>query len=301
LNIGRHTTIERHPTMIAAWLNGPDWLRAAVVLMLCGSLFFSDVHTAVDLNEAQLYPGALLLLYRPRDKRLPWLVAGAAIALAIVGYLMAPSADIWDGVTNRAFSILMILVTAYGLGRLAQNEQRLLLAAMVDPLTGVLNRRRFTELSKIEEGRSRRHGLPFAVLMIDIDHFKRINDGFGHPVGDQAIRALAETCARSLRPHDLLARFGGEEFVLTLPQTDLEGAAVVAERVRQAVEQLALPSEAGTVRFTISIGIATYRSGRLLEEIIESADQALYRAKEAGRNRVELAIPGQWRPHGALG
>ncbi|MEJ0070996.1 MAG: GGDEF domain-containing protein [Pseudomonadota bacterium] len=128
--------------------------------------------------------------------------------------------------------------------------------------------------------------------MVDIEHFKRINDGFGHPVGDRAIKAVAETLRQIAARPRLLARFGGEEFVLTLPQTDIEAAAIVAERMRLAIERLELDSEAGPVRFTVSIGIATYRSGVPLDAVIESADQALYRAKQGGRNRVELAISG---------
>jgi diguanylate cyclase (GGDEF)-like protein len=160
--------------------------------------------------------------------------------------------------------------------------------SITDPLTGLLNRRRFTELANREVTRSRRHRLVFSVLMLDIDHFKRINDTYGHPVGDLAIKAVAEVCTQALRPHDLLARYGGEEFVLTLPQTESEGAHTVAERIRAKTETLTVPSEHGPVRFTVSIGISTYQSGQPLECVVARADEALYEAKQSGRNRVVI-------------
>jgi diguanylate cyclase (GGDEF)-like protein len=254
----------------------------------------------VEMNESQLYPAALLLLYRAQDRRLVWGAAGFAIVLTVLGYALDPPLNVWDGVTNRTFSILVIVISTIGLVELAKHERRLLIETMTDPLTGVLNRRRFTELSLLEAGRARRHGFPFAVLMLDIDHFKRVNDRYGHPVGDQVIKALADLCSRSLRTHDLVARFGGEEFVLTLPQTDLEGAAIVAERLRRGAEQLEIATELGPLRFTISVGISISRSAAPFDQVVETADQALYRAKQGGRNRVELEERGTWRPRGAL-
>src|SRR5262249_27270631 len=118
--------------------------------------------------------------------------------------------------------------------------------------------------------------------------FKKINDTYGHPVGDLAIKALADVCSKALRPHDILARFGGEEFVLTLPHTPAEGARVVAERIRETVEKVEVPSDKGTVRFTVSIGVSTYASGEAFDQIVERADKALYVSKQGGRNRVTV-------------
>ncbi|MEJ0068861.1 MAG: GGDEF domain-containing protein [Pseudomonadota bacterium] len=170
--------------------------------------------------------------------------------------------------------------------KLAAYERQLFLESVTDPLTGLLNRRQFMTLSTREAHRSRRHGLLFSVLMLDIDHFKRINDTYGHPIGDEAIKALADICNKALRPHDLLARYGGEEFVLTLPQTNTDGAHVVAERIRGMVEAFALETEQGTVRFTVSIGVSSYKNGKPFEQIVSRADQALYKAKQSGRNCV---------------
>jgi diguanylate cyclase (GGDEF)-like protein len=272
--------------MVEAWLRLPEWLRVGFACLVCVGLFTSDLFSATEMNEAQLYPIAMLPLYRIRTRYLLWIICSLAAVLTVVGYLIAPSPDIWNGMTNRVVSLLVIGVTVFGMGRLAAYEERLLIESMTDPLTGLLNRRYFNEQTQKEVARSRRHGLRFSVLMIDIDHFKRINDTHGHPVGDLAIKTLADICNRALRPQDILARYGGEEFVLTLPHTDPEGAVVVAERIRQTVEQTELAAEAGPVRFTVSIGISTYTKDAPLEQIVGRADEALYQAKQTGRNRV---------------
>ncbi|MBV8165205.1 MAG: GGDEF domain-containing protein, partial [Alphaproteobacteria bacterium] len=103
------------------------------------------------------------------------------------------------------------------------------------------------------------------------------------------IKALAQVCSNALRPHDILARYGGEEFVLTLPHTSADGARTVAERIREQVQKLEVPSEQGAVRFTVSIGISTYASGEAFDQIVERADKALYTSKQGGRNRVTVA------------
>jgi diguanylate cyclase (GGDEF)-like protein len=163
--------------------------------------------------------------------------------------------------------------------------------ALIDPLTGVFNRRSFFEFSEKEAARARRGGSMLAVLMADIDHFKRINDNHGHPAGDAVIKELAEVCGRTLRPSDILARYGGEEFVVSLPDTDEQQALIVAERLRAAVEAAAVISEKGPIQFTVSIGVAGCPGHSSLHEAIARADQALYRAKRGGRKRVEIGPP----------
>jgi diguanylate cyclase (GGDEF)-like protein len=132
--------------------------------------------------------------------------------------------------------------------------------------------------------------------MVDIDHFKRVNDTHGHPAGDTVIKELADVATRTLRPSDILARYGGEEFVVSLPDTDQEQALVVAERLRKAVEATAVVSEAGAIRFTVSIGVAICTHRTPLKDAIERADKALFAAKRNGRNRVEVSqsvvLPG---------
>jgi diguanylate cyclase (GGDEF)-like protein len=238
------------------------------------------------MNESQLYPIALLPLYRIRPRYLLWIIGGLTAVLTVGGYLIAPPADVWDGVTNRVFSLLVIAVTVVGMSKMADYEHKMFINSVTDPLTGLLNRRYFNELSEKETTRARRHRLSFAVLMLDIDHFKRINDTFGHPVGDLVIKTLAQVCNKALRPNDILARYGGEEFILTLPHTDEEGARVVAERIRQATQEIELAAPNDQVRFTVSIGISIYTEDLPFERLVGRADEALYKAKEGGRNRV---------------
>lgn len=174
-----------------------------------------------------------------------------------------------------------------------QLEQRLSKLASTDPLTGLLNRRAFLRRLDEECARSQRYGNPMVLAMIDIDHFKHVNDSFGHLAGDHAIRHVVDTVAGGLRVPDVLARWGGEEFALILPETDGKAASTTAERLRQSVEDAPLVDEpvlVDDIRLTVSIGLADFRVGRdAIEDLIGRADRALYAAKEAGRNRVMLA------------
>jgi diguanylate cyclase (GGDEF)-like protein len=165
-------------------------------------------------------------------------------------------------------------------------------ASQRDKLTGLYNRARFDEYLNEQFAMAQRTGKPLSVIMVDVDHFKQVNDTHGHPAGDRILVAVSGSLGGRLRPRDLVARYGGEEFVLILPETDAAGAKVVAERTRQKVEGLA--TEAGVaapVRVTISLGCATvgpapYGNAR---ELLGAADRALYAAKRGGRNRVEVA------------
>ena len=171
--------------------------------------------------------------------------------------------------------------------RLYQEIQQL---AVTDELTRLYNRRGVLELGQREFNRSVRYSHPLSALMIDIDHFKRINDTFGHPIGDQVLFALAERCRQSLRREDILARFGGEEFLVLLPETDLPSALGGAERLRNVVTQDPTNTRTGEGQLAISIGVATRREGmQNLMDLIGRADEALYAAKQAGRDQVMVA------------
>src|SRR5581483_9376835 len=126
--------------MISAWMKVPEWARAAIAILLCAALFTSDLVTSVEMNESQLYPVVMVTLYRIRARPIVWLVGGLAACLTVAGYLLAPPADVWDGVTNRAFSLAVIVLTIVGMTKLTQHEHRLLMESMTDPLTGLLNR-----------------------------------------------------------------------------------------------------------------------------------------------------------------
>ena len=176
--------------------------------------------------------------------------------------------------------------------RIARHTRDLLRLASIDPLTGALNRRSFADRAGAELSRARRYGRPTALLMIDADRFKAVNDRYGHAGGDAVLKAFVATAGGCLRPSDLLGRLGGEEFAVLLAETGMTGAAVAAERIRAAVAGLEVDSEAGAIRFTVSLGVAALGDGAdALKDAMDRADTALYAAKAAGRDRVALGAP----------
>jgi len=168
--------------------------------------------------------------------------------------------------------------------RLYREIQRL---AITDELTGLYNRRGIMELGEREFERAARHNRPLSVVLMDIDHFKNVNDSHGHAAGDQVLRVLGEECRRHVRGTDLVGRFGGEELLLLLPETKIKAAYEAAERLRRLIEEMEVQSEQSSIKITISLGVAE-RKGNMeeLAELIRQADEALYAAKEGGRNRV---------------
>ncbi|MEO6853003.1 MAG: diguanylate cyclase [Rhodoferax sp.] len=167
-------------------------------------------------------------------------------------------------------------------------ELELARMAHTDVLTGLNNRRHFMQLSETELSRTSRHGGALSLLMLDIDHFKRINDTHGHQVGDAVIQMVAAVCRKQLRDLDVIGRLGGEEFAVTMPNADQAQAMAIAERLRQAIEAASVPLAQGLpVRFTVSIGVTLLSNGLTnLDTLLDQADQALYRAKNKGRNQV---------------
>ena len=172
------------------------------------------------------------------------------------------------------------------IARRKELEDELRQLANTDALTGAANRRHFLEICDKELQRARRYGRPMALLMMDIDHFKRINDSHGHAFGDEVLKRLVETCQADLRGHDVLGRLGGEEFAVVMPECTLEAAESVAERLRRTLAAVAVPTAGGSVDFTVSIGVVDWAPERSLEATLERADKAMYAAKSAGRNRV---------------
>lgn len=163
----------------------------------------------------------------------------------------------------------------------------LALAATTDGLTGLKNHRAFHEALTSAVKMAERFGQPLALIMLDVDHFKRFNDTFGHPAGDELLKQVAEVLKRSARAYDVPARYGGEEFALLLPNTGLEEALRVAERLRQQISAIINPY----APITASLGVAAYRHGSSPATLLYEADVALYQAKQGGRNRVEVYRP----------
>ena len=172
----------------------------------------------------------------------------------------------------------------------AIDNARLYNMAFYDALTKVFMRRYFEAWLKQEFARVKRYRTDLSVIMFDIDHFKKINDTYGHQAGDYVLRELSETVKSSIREADIFARYGGEEFVVCLPETTLEKAKVSAERIRQAVEKKSFVFEGKKIPVTVSLGLASFRQTpeETEEQFMKDADQALYASKEGGRNRVSV-------------
>ncbi|PXW96606.1 diguanylate cyclase (GGDEF)-like protein [Sphaerotilus hippei] len=198
---------------------------------------------------------------------------------------------------------MLCLVTA-----LERTRRQVELLSITDPLTALHNRRHFMEAARRQLMRARRHDQPLSLMLIDVDHFKQVNDRHGHQAGDRVLVEVARRCRDTLRAGDLIARFGGEEFIVLLPSTPQAAAAALAEHLRRAVARapLALPDEARppSLHLTVSIGlVAQATPHQTLDTLIRRADEALYAAKRAGRDRVHVAAPDGpadgMRPHRA--
>jgi diguanylate cyclase (GGDEF)-like protein len=170
--------------------------------------------------------------------------------------------------------------------------ERLKSQSATDFLTGLANRRAFFDMAERELAGARRHGVPVVVMVLDLDHFKRLNDEHGHDAGDRALRAVADAVREQLRQDDLAARYGGEEFALLLRHCEPADGLRFSERLRAAIAQATVPLPAGgTARVTASVGVAASSDhGHDLEALVARADEAMYQAKHAGRNRVALAV-----------
>ncbi|MFP4615337.1 MAG: diguanylate cyclase [Thiohalorhabdus sp.] len=186
---------------------------------------------------------------------------------------------------------LWLLVLLSGIALWAQSAQLHMLLGLYrqatrDPLTGLFNRRALFRQGEAELARARRHGSPVSLLLLDIDRFKRINDHWGHRVGDAVLHHLGSILERESRAEDLLGRYGGEEFVVLAMGADTEGATALAERIRRAVVESPAPTSEGDLPYSVSIGVGTGWAEEPLEDLLHRADEALLQAKEAGRDRV---------------
>ncbi len=175
---------------------------------------------------------------------------------------------------------------------LAETNARLEQIAITDQLTGAYNRRYIMREIEQELAIAIRHGLPLSIIMIDIDHFKNVNDNHGHQVGDEVLKEIVQVLSASIRTSDLLGRYGGEEFIVIAPLTGLQEALVLAERLRETVNKWPFETTYGFLKLTISLGVVTFDgkddafSGSLLDDLLVMADSEMYKAKAMGRNRV---------------
>jgi diguanylate cyclase len=226
-------------------------------------------------------------------------VALADFAAELAGRdALAPLASLAEAVRSATEAMHLRLLAleariARGAAETEELHERLVEAkreAGTDPLTGAANRRRLEEVLAAEA--TREDGAPFSLLVLDIDRFKGFNDQYGHQVGDQALRLMARLLIEMVKGGDLVARFGGEEFAVVLPETGLAHALALAEKIRArlATQRVRLRRDGRTLEaITISVGVAEYRPGERLEDLVARTDEALYRAKRGGRDRVEAA------------
>jgi diguanylate cyclase (GGDEF)-like protein len=200
---------------------------------------------------------------------------------------------VWGkGITASDLPILSIFAKQIGnsleRARLFEEVQSL---ALTDPLTGLQNRRSVFELGRIEFSRTRRMQRSFSCMMLDIDHFKKVNDTYGHQAGDQILQGFAGRCLKAVREGDMVGRYGGEEIVILLPETDRDLAVRVAERLGASVAEKPVQTTQGEITVTVSIGVAAQDENTPhFEALIARADQALYIAKHKGRNRVAVSV-----------
>jgi len=190
-------------------------------------------------------------------------------------------------VANQLEVVALQVGESIGRARLFEQTERL---ATTDGLTGLLNHRTFQERADAQLRQAERYGKRLAMLLCDIDHFKTVNDTYGHPMGDVVLKGVAATIAREARTTDIVARYGGEEFSVVMPETDAVGAMVIAERIRERIGKLVFETEQGPLRVTMSLGVATFPDDAAKKaELIERADACLYHAKRHGRNQCVAA------------
>ncbi len=300
------------------WLAIPAWLiwrtgshRRATLLALA-ALLLAQLHDIAILRMLDgrlagavmnfvFYPMIVVMLGQGFSLFVNW----AALALVALNPLLLAAAGWLAGFPGQLYGLLIwptsLFVACISMAFAIGYHHRYLLeraledASNTDPLTGVANRRHFQRLLQQEISRFLRLAQPCTLLMLDIDHFKRINDNFGHPTGDRAIKALADACTQNSRAVDVVARLGGEEFAILMPAADTAGAFHLSERIRTHLAAMDFASDEGQeIRWTVSMGIASLGPGgpqesvaaMLAEHLVSRADAALYEAKNAGRNCV---------------
>src|SRR6476659_8189539 len=290
----------RNPNLPGLFLGAIAWIAAAMTLAREAAAMRLTIGAGIVAVYAALTAGELWS-ERRRTMQARWpaiavpVAHGFALMLPILlGNLLHPNAGMFSGsIWVTIFSVeLMLYASGTVLVIFILVSERTVTvhktAASMDPLTGMFNRRGFAEATSRVIEREAGAGRPVTVLIFDLDHFKTINDRFGHPAGDEILKLFSVVITASLRISDLSGRIGGEEFAALLP-CPLEEGVIVAERVREAFQGSGITSEDGAVDTTVSIGVAGGPAGTELEVLLAAADTALYQAKRSGRNRVEAA------------
>ncbi len=286
------------------WRREGDWPRPASIMLALvlvsvgwGMLLLHYaaaspyVHYISQALSISLPVAALLAVAGPRDLiwiyLLPLLMVGALFFWLATPVLEAARYVVYP---LLAMVVGVIIATLLYYERLKTVQARAALekTAMTDPLTGLFNRRAMDGVLRSEHARARRHGDTYAVVMADLDRFKRVNDTWGHDVGDEVLVELSRRLVEAVRSEDMVARWGGEEFLLLLQGASAGAAVPVAEKIRVAVAARPFKTSAGDIAITISLGVAVSDDEPAFEPVITRADEALYEAKQTGRNKVVL-------------
>ena len=263
-------------------------------MLLVGAVAGLDYAIGTVVSVDLLYVVAVLAVGWVGCRRHAVAVAVLAATASLAAHLATAGGEpplpiVWHALTDMAVLILLAVLLD-SLYRAVDRQRQL---AEVDSLTGALNRRAFEIAAERERRRASRQGTPLSLAYLDVDHFKRANDRLGHHAGDRLLEAVAAAIARAVRATDLLARMGGDEFVLLLPETDAREAMTVVQRVRAVT---AAAARAAGYPVALSAGIATFRGvPESVDIMLAAADGLLYKAKESGRDRVMGAVvPGPW-------
>lgn len=299
------TAMLRLSLVLLGALGYADWSARFPVAWRCGLVYVT--HTGAMILSSAALPNGLVLalpaitgvmfplaLVEPRLHRLFMMVLLPSLLFVVLGASVLQENIFIGCLLVYLVSLLLMGAMALAQGRWRRaaflTERALAYAAHHDSLSGVLARGYLVELANHDVALAKRYGRPLTICMIDIDHFKRVNDSFGHPAGDALLCAVSRMCAAQLRASDYFGRVGGEEFVSVMPETDEDEACACAERMRRAVAAIRLDTPNGTIGCTISIGIAAlHQEHAEFGALLVAADAALYQAKSSGRDRVVLA------------
>ncbi|MDP2560559.1 bacteriohemerythrin [Psychrobium sp. 1_MG-2023] len=271
-------------------LNSIQFVFVVITSLLLVLVFFSTVISWL-LGHSIIYPIHLMthamkcLSEGQRDKRFTLEFADDQMREMFASYEV-----------NRRKLLQADIISAIRFERQAMSikqqeidKKRLNELASIDPLTGAINRRKFQDVAYQELERARRCQQQFSILMLDIDYFKKVNDTYGHACGDEVLKVFCQTCMSQVREYDCVARIGGEEFAILLPQSDKKGAILLAERLRLSIEKTIVDYHGHQISITVSIGVAMWQEQTQdVQELLEQADKAVYQAKNLGRNQVRL-------------
>lgn len=288
--------VAAHLIRTGRWQRGAYLIAAEVLAHAALAVLATGWETGFHLYLLVLVP--ISFLSRTLGARTQWRVALAVLAYTLALRWVAGQGAPWNEIPpaatlllqcfNTAMTLLLLAVFSFVYSRLVtQAEQRLAAWAATDALTGLANRRHWLAQAELAQARQLRSPARLAVVLADIDHFKQVNDTHGHDRGDAVLRAVARTLAEAVRESDVVARWGGEEFIVLLHGADLRAALDVAEHLRVQVQNLQIPhTSGGTLNLSMSFGVTELRAAEHVQDAIRRSDQALYEAKHAGRNRV---------------